>query len=190
VDGDEHGRAVYSTEQGPAGPSEPKVIGISSSGRSSDPHTAPRLARTKIETARGGGNRKESTGAHVGGGTAGYIRSVRPHETRQKRRVPGLPKDTQGTMGKAPLTQFGQRAGGIYRTSPTERRRRAGEFLKFFFKPENYRQEMRLGLAACTSCPSSSPTSRTRATSTIPRERDWKKWREEKQKVVEMGKRE
>jgi multiple sugar transport system substrate-binding protein len=92
------------------------------------------------------------------GRTAGYIDQYAPPDKRNPDVFQVWPK-THGPMGKAPLTQFDNEPWVIYADAPADEKAACREFLKFFFKPENYR---------CTSCPSSSPTSRTRATSTIP----------------------
>src|SRR2546421_6065720 len=73
------------------------------------------------------------------GRTAGYIDQYAPPDKRNPDVFQMWPK-TVGPMGKAPLTQFDNEPWVIYTDAPADEKAAAKEFLKFFFKAENYRR--------------------------------------------------
>src|SRR5439155_348228 len=73
------------------------------------------------------------------GRTTGYIDQYAPPDKRNPDIFQVWPK-TVGPMGKAPLTQFDNEPWVIYADAPADEKAAAKEFLKFFFKPENYRR--------------------------------------------------
>ena len=73
------------------------------------------------------------------GRTAGYIDQYAPPDKRNPDVFQIWPK-TIGPMGKAPLTQFDNEPWVIYAEAPADEKAACREFLKFFFKAENYRR--------------------------------------------------
>ena len=73
------------------------------------------------------------------GRTAGYIDQYAPPDKRNPEVFQVWPK-TIGPMGKAPLTQFDNEPWVIYSDAPADEKAACREFLKFFFKAENYRR--------------------------------------------------
>ena len=73
------------------------------------------------------------------GRTAGYIDQYAPPDKRNPDVFQVWPK-TIGPMGKAPLTQFDNEPWVIYADAPADEKAACREFLKFFFKPDNYRK--------------------------------------------------
>ena len=99
------------------------------------------------------------------GRTAGYIDQYAPPDKRNPEVFQVWPK-TIGPMGKAPLTQFDNEPWVIYSDAPADEKAACREFLKFFFKAENYRRYC--DSVPCTSTRSSRRTSRTRRTWATP----------------------
>jgi len=73
------------------------------------------------------------------GRTAGYIDQYAPPDKRNPDVFQMWPKTT-GPSGKAPLTQFDNEPWVIYADAPADEKAAAREFLKFFYRKENYRR--------------------------------------------------
>jgi hypothetical protein len=124
------------------------------------PYLPPGLGLARLPgDALGVGHGKTASGLHVGP-TAGYIDQYAP-PTSEPRRLPGLAEDDRPD-GQGAAHAVRQEPWVIYADAPAEEKAAAKEFLKFFFKPENYRKYC--DSVPSTSCRSSSPTSRIRAT--------------------------
>jgi len=73
------------------------------------------------------------------GRTSGYIDQYAPAEKRNPETFQIWPK-TIGPNGKAPLTQFDNEPWILYADTSADEKAACKEFLKFFFKGENYRR--------------------------------------------------
>jgi multiple sugar transport system substrate-binding protein len=73
------------------------------------------------------------------GRTTGYIDQYAPADKRNPDVFQVWPKTT-GPLGKAPLTQFDNEPWVIYSDAPADEKAACREYLKFFFKPDNYRK--------------------------------------------------
>jgi ABC-type glycerol-3-phosphate transport system substrate-binding protein len=73
------------------------------------------------------------------GRTAGYIDQYAPPDKRNPEVFQMWPK-TVGPSGKQPLTQFDNEPWILYADAAAEEKAAAREFLKFFFRKENYRR--------------------------------------------------
>jgi multiple sugar transport system substrate-binding protein len=73
------------------------------------------------------------------GRTSGYIDQYAPAEKRNPEVFQVWPK-TIGPNGKAPLTQFDNEPWILYADTSADEKAACKEFLKFFFKAENYRR--------------------------------------------------
>lgn len=76
---------------------------------------------------------------YIWGRTAGYIDQYAPADQRNPEVFQIWPK-TRGPMGKEALTQFDNEPWMIYSAAPKAEKEAAKEFLKFFYKKENYRK--------------------------------------------------
>jgi multiple sugar transport system substrate-binding protein len=76
---------------------------------------------------------------YMWGRTAGYIDQYAPPDKRTPDVFQMWPK-TIGPSGRQPLTQFDNEPWVIYADAPADEKAAAREFLKFFFRKENYRR--------------------------------------------------
>jgi len=118
------------------------------------------------------------------GRTAGYIDQYAPPDKRNPDVFQVWPKTT-GPMGKAPLTQFDNEPWVIYSDAPADEKAACKEFLKFFFKPENYRKH-------CDSVPVHilsifKADFQDSSYLNHPERKRWKPWLDAQLKWVEMG---
>jgi multiple sugar transport system substrate-binding protein len=118
------------------------------------------------------------------GRTAGYIDQYAPPDKRNPDVFQVWPKTT-GPMGKAPLTQFDNEPWVIYADAPADEKAACREFLKFFFKPENYRKH-------CDSVPVHilsifKADFQDSSYLNHPERKRWKPWLDAQLKWVEMG---
>ena len=126
----------------------------------------------------------KTASVYMWGRTAGYIDQYAPPDKRNPDVFQVWPKTT-GPLGKAPLTQFDNEPWVIYADAPADEKAAAREFLKFFFKPENYRKH-------CDSVPVhilSIYKSDFQDPSYLnhPERKRWKPWLDAQLKWVEMG---
>ena len=159
-----NGGSLFDAKGNPALES-PQVLGMLEFWKKLKPFLPPGWAsHDYLETLSAWATGKTAQ-AMVWGRTAGYIDQYAPPDKRNPDVFQVWPK-TIGPMGKAPLTQFDNEPWVIYKDAPADEKAASEEFLKFFFKAENYR-------GTATRCPftssrSSRPTSRTPRTWAIP----------------------
>src|SRR3989441_13302496 len=90
-----------------------------------------------------------------------------------------------GRMGKAPLTQFDNEPWVFYADAPKEEKAAAKEFLRFFFKKENYRRycdSVPVHLLSIFKEDFADP-----AYMNHPERKRWKPWLDAQLKWVEIG---
>ena len=90
-----------------------------------------------------------------------------------------------GPMGKAPLTQFDNEPWVIYADAPADEKAACREFLKFFFKPENYRKycdSVPVHILSIFKADFQDPSYLDH-----PERKRWKPWLDAQLKWVEMG---
>jgi multiple sugar transport system substrate-binding protein len=121
---------------------------------------------------------------YMWGRTAGYIDQYAPPDKRNPEVFQIWPK-TIGPLGKAPLTQFDNEPWVLYADAPADEKAAAKEFLKFFFKAENYRRY-------CDSVPVHlnsifKADFQDSAYMGHPERKRWKPWLDAQVKWVEIG---
>ena len=162
----------------------PQVLGMLEFWKKLKPYLPPGWAsHDYLETLSAWATGKAAS-VLMWGRTAGYIDQYAPPDKRNPDVFQVWPKTT-GPMGKAPLTQFDNEPWVLYADAPADEKAACKEFLKFFFKPENYRKH-------CDSVPVHilsifKADFQDSSYLNHPERKRWKPWLDAQLKWVEMG---
>jgi len=117
----------------------PQVIGMLEFWKKLKPYLPPGWAsHDYLETLSALATGRVSM-TYIWGRTAGFIDQYAPKDKANPEIFQIWPK-TRGPMGKEPLTQYDGENWMIFSGAPKEEKEAAREFLKFFYKKENYRK--------------------------------------------------
>lgn len=133
-----NGGSLFDSKGNPALES-PNVLGMLEFWRKLKPFLPPGWAsHDYLETLSAWATGKTSQ-VSMWGRTSGYIDQYAPPDKRNPEVFQIVPK-TIGPLGKAPLTQFDNEPWVIYAGAPADEKAACREFMKFFYRPENYRK--------------------------------------------------
>ena len=178
-----NGGSLFDDKGNPALES-PQVLGMLEFWKKLKPYLPPGWAsHDYLETLSAWATGKTAQ-VYMWGRTAGYIDQYALPDKRNPEIFQMWPK-TIGPMGKAPLTQFDNEPWVFYADAPKEEKAAAKEFLKFFFKKENYRRY-------CDSVPVHllsifKEDFQDPAYMGHPERKRWKPWLDAQLKWVEIG---
>jgi ABC-type glycerol-3-phosphate transport system substrate-binding protein len=178
-----NGGSLFDDKGNPALES-PQVLGMLEFWKKVKPYMPPGWAsHDYLETLSAWATGRTAQ-VYMWGRTAGYIDQYAPPDKRNPDVFQMWPK-TIGPMGKAPLTQFDNEPWVFYADAPKDEKAAAKEFLKFFFRKENYRRY-------CDSVPVHllsifKEDFQDPAYMGHPERKRWKPWLEAQLKWVEIG---